>query len=304
MTTRSCPCCATPASAATLFLEKRLDPSRLNALSFASRKPPEFMNHRLVRCSVCDLVFADQPPDQSALADAYHASAFDSGPEADDAAVAYLREIGPVLEALPTRDAALEIGCGTGTFLAQLQAAGFTHLCGVEPSRQAIDAAPGERQAWIREDIFRPEHFETSRFDLVVCFMTLEHVRDPGELTRAVSQLLKPGGAFVVVVHDWRAGLNRLLGRRSPIIDIEHMQLFSTRSVEHLLRAAGLTQVTSKSFANRYAIRYWARLMPLPTSVGRVLTNLLDRTGLGEQRLSVDVGNRMCVGWRPLVDPA
>lgn len=303
MSTRSCPVCDTPSAEGTLFLDERLDPSRLNALSFASRKPPEFMNHRLVRCSVCDLVFADQPPDQRALADAYHASAFDSGPEADDAAVAYLREIAPVIAALPARDAALEIGCGTGTFLAKLQAAGFAHLCGVEPSREAIDAAPSERRAWIREDIFRPEHFEPSRFDLVVCFMTLEHVREPGELARAVSRLLKPGGAFVVVVHDWRAALNRVLGRRSPIIDIEHMQLFSTRSVEQLLRSAGLTQVTSASFANRYALRYWARLMPLPDSVKRALHQLLTRTGWGERRLSVNVGNRMCVGWRPLVDP-
>ncbi len=305
---RHCPVCDAPPQQARVFLDEHVDPARLTGLSFASRKTPEFMNHHLVQCQGCDLVYADTPPGQDELARAYHASEFDSAVEADDAARAYLQAIQPVLAQLAAQvlsqsspnKAALEIGAGTGVFLEHLSEAGFTQVCGVEPSPAAIAAAPVARQPWLREAIFRAEDFEPASFDLVCCFMTMEHVRDPGEVARAVQQLLKPGGAFVVVVHDWRAPLNRLLGKRSPIIDIEHMQLFSPASIERLFTEAGLVQVRSHSFANRYALRYWARLLPLPGGLRTAFIRALDALGLGSLKLRFNVGNRLCVGWRPL----
>jgi len=87
-TPRSCPVCGAGPVHATLFLEDSIDPSRLSGFSFASRKVPEFMSHRLVRCGACDLVYADNPPDAEVLANAYHEAAYDSAEEADDAAAA------------------------------------------------------------------------------------------------------------------------------------------------------------------------------------------------------------------------
>jgi SAM-dependent methyltransferase len=298
MSPRHCPCCGAGPKQARIFLEERLDPSQLTALSFASRKTPEFMNLRLVQCEVCDLVYADMPPGQDELARAYHASEFDSAQEADDAAQAYIQAIAPALTKLRSRQSGLEIGAGTGTFLDKLVAAGFENVIGVEPSPAAISAAPSHRKAWIRESIFHAADFDAASLDLVCCFMTLEHVRDPGELTRGVASLLRPGGLFVAVVHDWRAPINRLLGRRSPIIDIEHMQLFSAQSIERLFSQAGLTEVQSKSFSNRYELRYWTKLLPLPNAVRGPLMRGMDITRLGSIKISANVGNRVCWGWR------
>ena len=158
MTTRAvrdCPVCGAPASAADAFLHERFDPSRLNRFSFSSRKEPEFMSYRMVRCTTCDLVFVDAPPAQSALAEAYHQADYDSATEAQDAAATYIHAIAPVLARLDRRGAALEIGTGSGVFLDALAGAGFTELVGVEPSSAAIAAAPAHRRSWIRETIFR-----------------------------------------------------------------------------------------------------------------------------------------------------
>ena len=299
MTPRLCPVCAADMQHARLFLPENIDPSRLTGLSFASRKVPEFMSHRLVRCLDCDVIYADSPPDQVELAQAYHTSDFDSADEATDAADAYARAIRPSLNRLAGRGAALEIGAGTGAFLEHLATAGFARIVGIEPSRAAIAAAPASRQPWIREGIFERCQFSEGSFDLIACFMTLEHVRDPCDLTREVVRLLKPGGAFITVTHDWRAPINRILGRRSPIIDIEHMQLFSRLSIERLFAEAGLAAITSTSFVNRYALSYWMRLMPLPDGVRRLMSAGLSTSGLGGLKLGVNVGNRLCVGWRP-----
>jgi SAM-dependent methyltransferase len=298
MTRRDCPVCAAPSVQAPVFLERSFDASKLSPLSFASRKPPEFMSHRMVRCPTCDLVYADDPLDQDVLARAYHTADFDSAEEASDAADAYARAIAPLLAALPGRGRALEIGSGTGVFLERLEAAGFRELVGVEPSSAAIAAAPPRRRAWLREAIFREADFEPASFDLICCFMTMEHVRDPGLLADSVAKLLRPGGAFAIVVHDHSGLVNRLLGKRSPIVDIEHMQLFSPPAVARLFEAAGLQRASIASFRNRYALRYWARLLPLPAGMRRGLDAALRVTGLAGAKVGANVGNLFCFAFR------
>ncbi|HSV46553.1 MAG TPA: class I SAM-dependent methyltransferase, partial [Ramlibacter sp.] len=90
---RSCPVCSTPGERSTLFLEGNFDPARLSGFSFASRKTPEFMSHRLVRCPNCELVYVAQPPAEHVLAAAYHEAAYDSAQEAQDAASAYAKAV-------------------------------------------------------------------------------------------------------------------------------------------------------------------------------------------------------------------
>jgi len=296
---RPCPICNTPASTAKLFLNQNIDTARLSAFSFASRKLPEFMCHRLVQCPVCDLVYADAPPDQSTLAQAYHESDFDSDEEANDAAEAYIRVIRPLLRDLPQRQSALEIGTGTGIFLDKLKAEGFAQLVGVEPSVSAISAAPAHRHAWIRQGIFSESDFAPQSFDLVCCFMTLEHVRDPQVIATSARRLLKPGGALVFVTHDYRSVVNRLLGKRSPIIDIEHMQLFSQKSITELLNRSGFNDVRVSSFYNRYSLQYWLRLLPLPALLKRAMTALLQTAGVAQSKVSINVGNMVSHGFIP-----
>jgi len=293
---RDCPVCHAPASAATLYIRERMDASRLNEFSFASRKVPEFMNHRLVRCTECDLVYVAAPPAQAELAQAYHVAAYDSAGEASDAATTYLEALGPVLATLPRKDAALEIGTGTGILLEKLAAAGFATLVGIEPSTAAIAAASERTRKSIRQGIFEESDFEPDSFDLICCFMTMEHVADPGKIARSAYRLLRAGGAFVTVTHDYRGLVNRLLGVRSPIIDIEHMQLFSRRSVRRLFENAGYRNVEVSSLRNSYALEYWLRLSPLPQRINRAVQSCLAKFGLSQRKLSVDVGNVVCAG--------
>ena len=295
---RDCPVCGGKSERAAIFLEGNIDTKELTGFSFASRKEPEYMCHRLVQCPTCDLVYVDEPPGQDALAEAYHLADYDSSEEADDAAAAYILAIAPTLRALTRRVSALEIGTGTGVFLERLARAGFTDLVGVEPSPAAIAAAPASRRGWIREAIFDEHDFAPASFDLICCFMTMEHVRDPGSVARAAMRLLRPGGAFVTVTHDYRSVINRILGKRSPIIDIEHMQLFSPRSVRTLFENCGYQSVTVKAFVNTYALRYWVRLAPFPAGAKRQLSSLLSKIGLGGVKMGFNVGNIATAGFK------
>ncbi len=281
-----------------LFMEESFDQTRLSGFSYASRKEPEFMCHRLVQCTVCDLVYVNDPPRQDELAAAYHVAEYDTSEEADDAASAYIRAIQPLLAHLPQKQRALEIGTGNGIFLEKLASLGFSDLVGVEPSAAAIAAAPERRRAWIREGIFREEDFEPRTFDLICCFMTMEHVADPGAIARSAFRLLRKGGAFVTVTHDYRSLVNRMLGKRSPIIDIEHMQLFSARSIDELFKRSGYSDIHVRTFSNSYPIPYWIRLAPLPSFMKRIAISTLTALGAGHVNLTFNVGNTCAFGFR------
>jgi SAM-dependent methyltransferase len=251
-----------------------------------------------MRCRTCDLVYVDKPPTQDDLAQAYHQAEYDSAEEGNDAATAYIRAIEPVLAKLPERRRALEIGTGTAVFLEHLSAKGFTDLVGVEPSVSAIASAPAHRRPWIREGIFVESDFEPASFDLICCFMTMEHVLDPKSVSDAAIRLLKPGGAFVTVTHDYTSWVNRLMGKKSPIIDIEHMQLFSQPSISYLFKSSGFSDVTADRFANRYSLRYWARLLPVPKVIKTRLASFLASRSIGRTKLSLNVGNTLAAGFR------
>lgn len=295
---RSCPVCKRSSESAKLFIKKNIDFAKLSGFSFSSRKVPEYMNHRLVRCTNCDLVYADQPPEAGELANAYHVADYDSSEEANDAASSYIRAIQPTLLKLSGHQSALEIGTGTGIFLENLFCEGFTELVGVEPSTAAIAAAPEHRRLWIRQGVFEERDFSPDSFDLICCFMTMEHVHDPDVVARAAFRLLRPGGAFVTVTHDYRSMVNRLLGKRSPIIDIEHMQLFSKQSVQQLFVGAGYSEVTTKAFSNAYSLQYWLRIAPLPQVIKAAISRTMSSLRVGDIKLGVNVGNLITNGFK------
>jgi len=294
--TRSCPVCGNATAGAAVFLEASFDPARLTAASFASRKTPEFMSYRLLRCPGCDTVYAAAAPPAEALAHAYSDAAYDSSEEATLAADTYAAALAPAIASLPQRGRALEIGTGTGALLERLLGAGFAEAVGIEPSHAAIAAASPSVRGLIREGIFVESDFAPASFDLICCFQTLEHVPDPRALAHSCARLLRPGGMLALVTHDYTAPLNRLLGRRSPIIDIEHLQIFCPASLDRLLRDAGLPPREIRAFSNRYPLRYWLRLTPLPAGVKRAIAAALGLVHLDRIRLSANVGNLIAIG--------
>lgn len=295
---RPCPVCG-DADDSRVVAEARYDLQKLDRHAFASRKIPEYMHYRLVRCPTCDLVYASPVPSAEALTRAYGEAAYDSGDEARCAARTYGRLLGPILARLPDRRLAIDVGAGDGAFLEQLAAAGFETVIGVEPSAAPIAAALPHVRPWIRHAAFREDDFAPDQASLISCFQTLEHLPDPAAFCRAAARLLKPGGAVVFVGHDYRAAVNRLLGRRSPIFDIEHLQLFSRRSMGEMLRRTGFVDVSVRPITNRYPLHYWLKLAPLPAALKRRIYETVKAMSVGHLQVALPVGNLAAVGFRP-----
>lgn len=293
---RQCPVCGGTTNKATLFLDRSIDVARITGASFASRKEPEYMSYRLMRCSTCSTIYAAEAPRLDLLATIYRDAEYDTAIEAEFAATTYASALQPALARLKQRGTLLEIGTGTGIFLGRLAKEGFEKRIGIEPSRAAIDAAGASVRPLIREGIFDPADFTSGSISMICCFQTLEHVADPRSLADAAFRLLEPGGLLALITHDVTAPINRLLGRRSPIIDIEHLQLFCPESLRYLLASAGFNYVNITPIKNTYPLRYWLRLAPLPLKCQ--ILHAVGSLGLAELSVSANVGNILTVAWK------
>lgn len=294
---RNCPLCADRAGA-RVFLPSSIKEDRVTRSSYASRKEPEYMSYELLECGACQVVFASEAPSSKSINEAYHRTTYDSATEASLAASAYESALTPFLKNLPHHKGLLEIGAGTGAFIERLVAYGFSPSIGIEPSTAAIQAASPVARRSLTEGVFEESAFEAASFSLICCFMTLEHVYEPGEMVCACFRLLAPGGMVALATHDYKAWVNRLLGRRSPIIDIEHLQLFSQGSLRRLLVQAGFVGIEVHSLINTYHLSYWHRLFPWPARLKQLIARFLDISGLGKLRVALNVGNIMAVGWK------
>jgi|GEM_PF-83110 len=304
MVARSCPLCGSD-DESQVFAEAHFDLAQLDEYAFASRKMPEYMHYRLISCPVCDLLYASPIPKKDQLATAYQAAAFDSAEEAHFASRTYGRVLRAIARELPNRVGLLDIGTGDGAFLEEARAARFTHVQGVEPSAAPLAVARPAIRPLIRHDIFRPEHFTPGSLSLITCFQTIEHLDNPLEMCCQAQQLLKPGGALFLIGHNRRAISARVLGKKSPIFDIEHLQLFSPASARYLLVRAGFQRVQVQPVLNRYPLHYWLKLFPLPTPLKRFLIPALKKLKIGYLPIPLPAGNLAVVGYKaPAEAPA
>lgn len=275
---------------ALIAYPEKIDPAKMSEFTYASRKRPELMHYEYRHCRKCRLLFASNLPDVHDLITAYHEASFDSERESLMAARTYVKALGDTLRPGIT---VLDVGCGDGTFLAACLTEGAAAVQGIEPSPAAVGVAPSQ----VRQAIFVGAHeqFESDRkFDLITLFQTIEHIRDPLDFIHSMKRLAAAGGHLAIACHDYRSPVNRLLGERSPIFDIEHLQIFSRDSVTELLKKAGLEVVSVRSYANTYPLSYWARLSPLPAMVKDSAS--LRVSPLGRLPISLRVGNIMAIG--------
>jgi SAM-dependent methyltransferase len=297
LTRRACPICGS-VDDSRIFAESNFDPAKLDAFAFASRKLPEYMHHRLIECPVCDVLYASPAPAGRTLAEAYEQAEYDSAVESGYASRTYARFLGGIC-GRGERGAALDVGTGDGAFLGELRKFGFEKVVGIEPSLAPISAATAEVKPLIRQSFFCAEDFEPGTFNLITCFQTIEHLPDPMAMCRGALRLLKPGGALFLIAHNRRAISAKVLGRKSPIFDFEHLQLFSKRSAREMTDRAGFDRVRVWSFVNRYPLHYWTRLFPLRVGVKKRVIAVQKAIGIGYVPVPLPAGNIAVVGYRP-----
>ena len=85
---------------------------------------------------------------------------------------------------------------------------------------------------------------------------------------------------------------------KSPIFDIEHLQLFSPISARQLLKRSGFADVDLHTVYNAYPMHYWAKLFPLPNPVKLPFIRALKKVSLGRVPVKLPAGNLAAIGFK------
>lgn len=156
----------------------------------------------------------------------------------------------------------LDVGCGNGQFLVQMQQLGW-EVAGVEPDPEAVCLAKKHLGSGIFQGTLEKAKFPDDSFDAITMNHVIEHVPNPIELLVECRRDLKPGGKLVVVTPNIRSLVRCLFGKYWSGWEVPlHFFLFSPKALKKCSEQTGLhiQELRTVSKAVRY-IWYASRLL-------------------------------------------
>ena len=288
-----------PGTGSTLLYPASVTPADLTPGVFSARRLPDRVHYQMVRCVDCGLVRSDPVIESDRLRKLYDESTFDYASEVEDLRSTYGRYLDKLRRRGGEQHAILEVGCGNGFFLEEALDHGYNEVRGVEPSTAAVASADPSVRPNIVSDVMRPGLFPEHSFDAVCLFQTFDHLPDPGAVLDASMQALQPGGLLLCLNHNVQAMSARLLGERSPIIDVEHTYLYSPETMARIFSMHGYRIVEQGRVYNTTSLPYLIHLLPLPNRAKRTLTRAVRAARLDRVRLRLPLGNLYLIAEKP-----
>lgn len=212
--------------------------------------PREF---RVMRCS-CGLVYLSPRPVQADLASAYPAEYFWNGFDVVPvegvqdvlwngwALQLVRRRIGYLRRAVGERTGpVLDVGCGRGLFLRELQHATGWEVCGVDLQEENVRFLADEHpDVGAQQADFLEWQGPSEGFAAVTMWHLLEHLHNPRGALQKARDLLAPGGVLVLGTQNFDAFSRRLMKETWTLNDVpRHLYHFTESTLRRHLQAEG-----------------------------------------------------------------
>ncbi len=209
----------------------------------------------VLECLACGFKHLDPIPSEEILDDFYSEQYYQSHKpsyiQQDEKDKEYLEisydERLKVFAHLTTGRKILDIGCGSGMFLAYAASLGW-ECRGVEPSSSAVDVARNRKVPIFHGsfNVFLNE--DHTKYDVIYLKNVLEHVANPIDLLEECSlRLSEIGVLFIEVPNDYewmqKAGIALLKERKSWLSVPDHINYFNFKSLKKLLYSIKLKPV-------------------------------------------------------------
>lgn len=141
------------------------------------------------------------------------------------------KKVGIINSYHPNQGSILDIGAGTGDFLATAKASGW-EITGVEPNENAKNLAISKGVSF-KNSI---ESIENQQFDVITMWHVLEHVPDIEHQIRELKRLLKPDGTIIIAVPNFKSYDAKYYGPFWAAYDVpRHLWHFSKISIDKLV---------------------------------------------------------------------
>ena len=292
-----CPICESLGNAVPVY-PSNVDETSFSTEVFSARRLPDRRHYQWVRCKSCTLLRSDPVLDVD-LEKLYVESTFDYSTEIDGLKKTYLKLVNKALKGKSFKKSIFEVGGGNGFFLEAAKDSHFAQVTGVEPSTEAINAARADIKPHMIASMMKDGVLKENSFEVGAMFHTLDHLSDPVTTLKDCLRALEPGGVFVVAIHNERSWSARLMGERSPIIDVEHTHLYTLKSGEALFRKIGFTDVRSGAYNNHYSLAYILHLIPISRTFRKRILESFMGSVLSKMKVVLPLGNMWVAGAKP-----
>jgi SAM-dependent methyltransferase len=206
--------------------------------------------YTLMRCPGCSLVWINHPPVPEKMhlhyTDAYHNLISAAGNDAQfrwgfrKDAVDQYKQAG----------ALLDMGCSSGAFLEFMRSESWK-LYGIEMSEDCAKTAEARSGAQVFVGNILDAPFPPESFDVITCFDVLEHLYEPRRVMARVSEWLKPGGVFYVLVPNVESAEANVFGSYWHGLELpRHLFHYSPMSLKLLAESAGLRELSLETRRN------------------------------------------------------
>jgi CMP-N-acetylneuraminic acid synthetase/2-polyprenyl-3-methyl-5-hydroxy-6-metoxy-1,4-benzoquinol methylase len=136
----------------------------------------------------------------------------------------------------------LDIGCGNGAIGSALRSNDVI-VEGIEPSNIAANIAAKKLNVVYSGPYETSPFFKMNeRYDILIAFHVIEHLKDPVSFVSDAWKILKNGGLFLVSTPDFEGPMASLYGEKFRLLqDKTHISLFGTIGLMSLLSDAGFS---------------------------------------------------------------
>lgn len=194
----------------------------------------------VVRCRNCGLIYTNPRPTQEEIS-RYYPSQYSAFAFSQGGLVALLRRTLLEREARSMRNLigeggrVLEVGCGTGEYLAALQQMRGWSVMGLEPSLYAAQVAK-EQGLEVITGTLEEAGLANEAFDLVILRHVVEHLPSPSHTLGEVRRLLADDGLCFLTLPDIGSWEAKLMGRFWYDLDLpRHLYHFTKKTLFNLL---------------------------------------------------------------------
>ena len=296
-----CPLCgSSDANDYTVLYAENIPSQKINPTIFSARRMPDKVHYQIVKCKNDSLVRSTPILTTECLDMLYTQSKVTYINEVDNLSKTYLRALEPILRKLSSNSSILEIGCGSGFMIEALQNKGFTNTYGIEPSVDAVARIKPLLRKNIYNAVFNKKLFsKDQKFDCIYLFQTLDHIPDVSKFIDDCYDLLHNGGYIFSFHHNVEAVGVSVLGEAHPIFDIEHTQLFSSKTSAAIFEKSGFLIDAISHPKNVLSLYHLCTLLPLPHYMKKNMLHILERFKILNVSIELPLGNCSVIAHKP-----
>lgn len=149
----------------------------------------------------------------------------------------------------------LDVGCGAGDFLFEMDRIEGWRSLGVEPSRHACSYARRVLGVDVVCGTLARASLADATFDVVTLWNTLEHVYDPRRNLQQTRRVLRPGGVVILSTPVMSGLLRQWFGPYWVEWDLpRHLYIFSQETLGRFLRETGFHLISVTSLFSEYRV--------------------------------------------------